>query len=86
MFGLHMCMRINMPLFTVWSVAEHGPTQLLVDRLRPMLIKYNVTAYISGHDHDMQHLHEKNQSVEYFVIGAGHDTNPSVDHIVSYTV
>lgn len=67
--------------YPVWSIAEHGPTQILVDRLRPMLIKYNVTAYICGHDHDMQHLREKNRSVEYFVIGAGHDTNPSEAHI-----
>ena len=70
--------------FTVWSIAEHGPTQLLVEKLRPLLIKYKVTGYISGHDHNMQHLREKNQSLEYFVIGAGHDTNPSVAHMVSY--
>ena len=70
----------------MWSVAEHGPTQILVDRLRPLLIKYKVAAYLSGHDHDMQHLREKNHSVEYFVIGAGHDTNPSMAHMVSEVV
>ena len=69
----------------VWSVAEHGPTQLLVDRLRPMLVKYNVTAYICGHDHNMQHIQENNHFVEYFLIGAGHDTNPSMEHMVSCT-
>jgi len=70
-------------ILTVWSVSEHGPTQSLVNRLRPLLIKYNVTAYFCGHDHAMQHLHEENSTVEYFVAGAGHDTNPSQRHLVS---
>jgi hypothetical protein len=37
-------------------VGHHGPTDILVERLNPMLLKYKDAAYFSGHDHDMQHL------------------------------
>jgi len=66
----------------VWSVGKHGPTKELVERLRPMLIKYNVSAYFCGHDHDVQHIHESNSTVEYFLSGAGHETSGSDDNSV----
>ena len=42
--------------FPVYSAAEHGPTQCLVDRLMPLLHKYKVSAYLCGHDHNLQHI------------------------------
>lgn len=40
--------------FPVWSVAEHGPTQCLVERLKPLMEHFTVSAYINGHDHNLQ--------------------------------
>ena len=66
----------------VWSIGEHGPTSELVVRLRPLLHKYRVSAYLCGHDHSMQHLREVNTTLDYFVVGAGHKTDPSQVHKV----
>ena len=53
-------------------------------RLRPLLFKYRVSAYFCGHDHSMQHLREANTTLDYFVVGAGHLTDPSQIHKVKW--
>ena len=67
----------------VWSVGHHGPTDVLVEKLSPMLVKYKVAAYFSGHDHDMQHLNDS--GVQYFLSGAGHLVESSQKHEVGET-
>eukprot|EP00118_Oscarella_pearsei_P015657 m.142693 g.142693 ORF g.142693 m.142693 type:complete len:329 (+) comp38366_c0_seq1:130-1116(+) len=67
--------------YPVWSIAEHGPTDVLVKRLKPLLEKYNVSAYVCGHDHSMQHIQPRENNVNYYVIGAGHLTDPSKKHM-----
>ena len=59
--------------FPVWTIGEHGPTKCLVDQLRPLLHKYKVSAYMSGHDHSLQHLTDTylNTTVQYIISGAG---------------
>lgn len=39
--------------FPVYSVCQHGNTQNLVDNLKPLLVRYGVQSYLSGHDHCM---------------------------------
>ncbi len=45
----------------------------MIDKLRPLLHKYNVSAYFCGHDHSLQHISDtyEGSKVEHFVNGAG---------------
>jgi tartrate-resistant acid phosphatase type 5 len=58
--------------FPIFSVAEHGSTQCLINSLMPLLHKYKVSLYLSGHDHNLQHISYTylNSTVEYMVVGA----------------
>jgi tartrate-resistant acid phosphatase type 5 len=55
----------------VFSGGEHGDSKDLVAKLRPMLEKYGVQAYVCGHDHDLQHI---DRGVAYVCTGAGATT------------
>ncbi|XP_013379880.1 tartrate-resistant acid phosphatase type 5 [Lingula anatina] len=68
--------------YPVISIAEHGPTKCLTQKLMPMLYKYKVTAFFSGHDHNLQHLQHTQSGVpvDYFVIGSGNFVVTSTAH------
>jgi len=53
---------------------KHGNTKEMIQRVKPLLEKYHAQFYFCGHDHDLQHLHEKGGKVDYIVTGTGGDT------------
>jgi hypothetical protein len=55
--------------YPVYSVADHGNTQALIDLLTPLFKKYHVCAYFNGHDHVLQHI--EHDGVAYFTSGHG---------------
>ncbi|KAM8793912.1 tartrate-resistant acid phosphatase type 5 [Eudromia elegans] len=62
----------------LWSAGEHGPAPCLVRWLRPLLRRHRVSAYVSGHDHDVQFLVEG--GVAFVVSGAGNFMSGSRRH------
>eukprot|EP01130_Rhizamoeba_saxonica_P012894 TRINITY_DN5478_c0_g3_i1.p1 TRINITY_DN5478_c0_g3~~TRINITY_DN5478_c0_g3_i1.p1 ORF type:complete len:315 (-),score=50.71 TRINITY_DN5478_c0_g3_i1:61-1005(-) len=64
--------------YPVYSVASHGPTSILIKEVKPLLEKYKVAAYFSGHDHNLQHL--SHNSVEYYLSGCGAKLSHSTKH------
>ncbi|XP_049575391.1 tartrate-resistant acid phosphatase type 5a isoform X2 [Syngnathus scovelli] len=64
--------------YPVWSVSEHGPTACLLRSVRPLLLKYNATAYFCGHDHNLQYIEES--EVGYIVSGAGNFLDADIRH------
>ncbi|MFZ1731778.1 MAG: tartrate-resistant acid phosphatase type 5 family protein [Bacteroidota bacterium] len=54
----------------VYSHGYYGNTKVLVKYLAPMFEKYRVSAYLDGHEHDLQLLKRIN-GVRYIVSGGG---------------
>ena len=62
----------------VYSASDkHGNTAEMIQRVKPLLEKYNAQFYFCGHDHDFQHLREKGKNVDYVVTGTGGEPRPS---------
>ena len=55
------------------SNGDHGPNVDLIEHLEPVLQSYGVTAYFSGHDHDLEHLKGPDMKFHQIVSGAGSD-------------
>lgn len=64
--------------FPVWSICEHGPTTMMVEKVKPLLEQYHVTAFIAGHDHCIESFEQN--GIDYHGMGASHINNPSTGH------
>lgn len=70
--------------YPIHSVASHGPTKCLWERLDTLLKAHDVSAYFAGHDHTLQHAvypGNGNHSIHYIVSGAASRSDRSKKHI-----
>lgn len=54
--------------------SAHGDTIELVERLKPVLLRHKVQAYLAGHDHDLQHI--RRDGLDIIQCGAGMEARP----------
>jgi hypothetical protein len=52
-----------------------GEQKELVQHIVPLLKKYNVTAYLNGHEHDLQHI--QRDGMHFITSGAGSEIRPT---------
>ena len=57
--------------YPIYSACSHGGNAALQSKLDPLLRKYGVTAYLSGHEHCQFHF--SYEGMDYILSGAGHD-------------
>jgi len=61
------------PCYTAGNRALNTP--YIRYALEPLLEKYKVDIYISGHEHHLQYLHPKGKHTRHFISGAGSEAN-----------
>jgi tartrate-resistant acid phosphatase type 5 len=56
-----------------YSAGDHGPTEpTIVAEVVPLCLQYGVDLFLSGHDHNLQHVGEiDGRTIDYVVSGAG---------------
>lgn len=55
----------------VYSNGPHGDHPTLIQDWDPLFRKHNVTLYLAGHDHDLQHLEFEGHPTSFFLSGGG---------------
>ena len=62
----------------IYSASKtHGNTPEMIRKVKPLMEKYNAQIYFCGHDHDFQHLRDKNGKVDCIVTGTGGEPRPA---------
>ena len=60
--------------YPIYSGGGHGNCAELILDVLPILREYQITMYISGHDHSLQHI--ERHGIQFYISGAGSESTP----------
>jgi hypothetical protein len=63
------------PMYTAGGRTDNYDTKAIRNTLKPVLDKYEIDAYISGHEHSLQYLKPAGKT-HHFISGAGSERTP----------
>jgi len=63
----------------ICTATHYGSIKEMNAHIKPLLEKYHVQCYFCGHNHNLQHLHEKGKQIDYFITGTGGECYPPAD-------
>ncbi|KAL3105606.1 hypothetical protein niasHT_021709 [Heterodera trifolii] len=69
--------------YPIYSIGKHGFYNNCLAEMDQLMRNYKVTAYLSGHDHNLQHLQltkPDGNTFDYIISGAGAATDRSQEH------
>jgi hypothetical protein len=55
----------------LYSDGQHGDNKRLIPQLDPLLREHEVDLYLSGHDHDLQHIEFDRHPTSFVISGGG---------------
>ncbi len=68
--------KIVMGHYPVYSTGENGDTLQLLEKVVPLMKRYDVDMYLSSHNHILEHISW--EGIEYFTIGKGTNLSESL--------
>jgi len=64
----------------IYSIAEHGSQNFMIEKVLPIMKKYGAQVYINGHDHNLQYIQDLEETTGFIVTGCATLPNPSRKH------
>lgn len=64
------------------SNGVHGNNTEIMLHLEPLMVRYGVSAYFAGHDHNLEHLQLNENGLNIFVSGGGSDCDRGFNTVV----
>jgi len=64
----------------IYGLCIHGSNEFLIDTIKPLLEKYNVSMWVNGHDHCALYINV-GDGIQYHTVGSAHENESSTKYL-----